>query len=85
MLVCFAGFCLIVGEGVGVGRDHTLYALTEGYVHFTWNPFNKKQVRSLEEALTVDDFHHGAADAHNSYYRSSQRSKAYLGLNRSFC
>ena len=84
MLVCFVGFCLIVGEGVGVGRDHTLYALTEGYVHFTWNPFNKK-VRSLEEALTVDDFHHGAADAHNSYYRSSQRSKAYLVLNRSFC
>ena len=34
-----------VGEGVGMGRDYTLYALIEGYVHFTWNPFNKKQVR----------------------------------------
>ena len=33
-----------VGEGVGTGRDYTLYALTEGYVHFMWNPFTKKQV-----------------------------------------
>ncbi|KAM7454990.1 hypothetical protein BLSTO_04251 [Blastocystis sp. subtype 1] len=32
------------GEGVGTGRDYTLYALTKGYVHFTWNPFTKKQV-----------------------------------------
>lgn len=35
-----------------MGRDHTLYALIEGYVHFTWNPFNKKQVRLKREAYS---------------------------------
>ncbi|KAK8832832.1 hypothetical protein WA577_001650 [Blastocystis sp. JDR] len=37
------------GEGVGTGRDYTLYALTEGYVHFTWNPFTKKQTISITD------------------------------------
>ena len=37
------------GDGVGVGRDWTLFALKEGYVHFTWNPFNKKQTISITE------------------------------------
>ena len=36
-----------VGAGVGVGRDWTLFALQEGYVHFTWNPFSKKQTISV--------------------------------------
>ena len=36
-----------VGAGVGIGRDWTLFALQEGYVHFTWNPFNKKQTISV--------------------------------------
>ena len=34
---------------MGVGRDWTLFALKEGYVHFTWNPFNKKQTISITE------------------------------------
>lgn len=24
------------GEGVGIGRDYTIYATTSGHVHFTW-------------------------------------------------
>jgi large subunit ribosomal protein L27 len=39
------------GDNVGIGRDHTLYALTDGTVRFT--PYSKgrrKQVSVLEEA-----------------------------------
>ncbi len=31
------------GENVGMGRDHTLYALTEGWVHFIYNKEKKRQ------------------------------------------
>lgn len=64
-------FALFVGEGVGMGRDHTLYALTEGYVHFTWNPFNKKQVGFVSGVLTLDNRHYREADAYNAYHGSS--------------
>ncbi|KCV69319.1 hypothetical protein H696_03751 [Fonticula alba] len=30
------------GENVGMGRDHTLFALTEGCVKFTWNEDRKR-------------------------------------------
>lgn len=49
MPVGCAGVVLSVGEGVGIGRDWTLYALKEGYVHFTWNPFNKRQTIDITE------------------------------------
>ena len=64
-------FALFIGEGVGMGRDHTLYALTEGYVHFTWNPFNKKQVGFVSGVLTLDNRHYREADAYNAYHGSS--------------
>ncbi len=31
------------GEGVGVGKDHTLYALADGVVTFTDRTFNDKK------------------------------------------
>ena len=38
------------GEGVGMGRDHTLFALTEGVVKFdTKGKFNRRYV-SVQEA-----------------------------------
>ena len=77
-------FALFVGEGVGMGRDHTLYALTEGYVHFTWNPFNKKQVGCVNEVLILDDRYYREADAYDAYHRPSQCSKTDLGLNQPF-
>lgn len=40
------------GEGVGMGRDHTLYSLAEGNVKFTSRTFNQKtrKVVSIEQA-----------------------------------
>jgi large subunit ribosomal protein L27 len=32
------------GENVGLGRDHTLWALIEGHVKFIWDPFKKNTV-----------------------------------------
>ncbi len=32
------------GNNVGVGRDHTLFALVDGAVKFEWAAKNKKQV-----------------------------------------
>ena len=38
------------GEGVGMGRDHTLFALTDGVVKFdTKGKFNRRYV-SVQEA-----------------------------------
>ena len=31
------------GESVGIGRDHTLFALSEGYVTFSYNHLKKRQ------------------------------------------
>jgi large subunit ribosomal protein L27 len=42
------------GDGVGLGRDYTIYALQEGHVHFHFNKHSKKQfvnVRPREDAL----------------------------------
>ncbi|MDW3648037.1 MAG: 50S ribosomal protein L27 [Bacteroidia bacterium] len=40
------------GEGVGMGKDHTLYSLSEGTVKFTTRTYNQKtrKVVSVEEA-----------------------------------
>lgn len=32
------------GDNVGIGRDHTLFALTDGEVLFVWNKDKKRQV-----------------------------------------
>ncbi|KAL0031281.1 hypothetical protein WJX79_000017 [Trebouxia sp. C0005] len=36
------------GINVGLGRDHTIYALTEGYVKFAYNKFNKRRSISVQ-------------------------------------
>ena len=38
------------GENVGIGRDHTIYAKTEGWVHFRWSTRRKRQVVSVVHA-----------------------------------
>lgn len=35
------------GQNVGVGRDHTIYSLIEGFVRFDYNNFKKHQVVSV--------------------------------------
>ncbi|KAL0026260.1 hypothetical protein WJX77_006630 [Trebouxia sp. C0004] len=36
------------GISVGLGRDHTIYALTEGYVKFAYNKLTKRRTISVE-------------------------------------
>ncbi|NLY04383.1 MAG: 50S ribosomal protein L27 [Campylobacter sp.] len=38
------------GENVGIGRDHTLFALTDGYVKFERLDKNRKKVSVYSEA-----------------------------------
>ena len=38
------------GENVGIGRDHTLFALTDGYVKFERLVQNRKKVSVYSEA-----------------------------------
>lgn len=35
------------GENVGIGRDHTLFALTEGWVKFDFNLQRRRQIVSV--------------------------------------
>lgn len=35
------------GQNVGMGRDHTIYALCEGNVHFSFDKFNKVRYISV--------------------------------------
>lgn len=38
------------GNGMGMGRDHTLYALKPGYVKFIWNTyFERYEVHIIDE------------------------------------
>ncbi len=37
------------GENVGLGRDYTLFATAEGYVHFQWGRGGRKVVSILPE------------------------------------
>ena len=36
------------GTNVGIGKDHTIFALTEGFVAFDWDKVRKRQVVSVE-------------------------------------
>ena len=38
------GTRLLPGENMGVGRDHTLFALTEGVVKFEWAAKGRRKV-----------------------------------------
>ena len=44
ILVRQRGTLFLPGINVGLGRDHTLFALTEGIVTFEWCRKNKQQV-----------------------------------------
>ena len=35
------------GENVGLGKDHTIYALVDGKVSFAWNRQRKRQIISV--------------------------------------
>lgn len=37
------------GENTKMGRDHTIYSITNGYVKFTYNKFKKHQVVSVTD------------------------------------
>lgn len=43
ILVRQRGTRILPGRNVGVGRDHTLFALTEGYVKFDYGVRGKKR------------------------------------------
>jgi large subunit ribosomal protein L27 len=38
------------GRNIGMGKDHTLFALTEGYVSFTTHVGGRRKVNILSEA-----------------------------------
>ncbi len=40
------------GDGVGQGKDHTLYALRDGRVRFAWNKQRKRQVVGVDPDTT---------------------------------
>ena len=44
VLVRQRGTKILAGSGVGVGKDHTLYALADGAVSFTTTSGNRKKV-----------------------------------------
>ncbi|MDP3559362.1 MAG: 50S ribosomal protein L27 [Legionellaceae bacterium] len=42
------------GEGIGCGRDHTLYARVSGYVNFAVKGLPQRQFVSIEPAMEVE-------------------------------
>ena len=44
------GTAIYPGRNVGMGRDHTLFALVDGVVRFERTGHNRKKVSVLEEA-----------------------------------
>ena len=50
-----------VGENVGLGRDHTLWALVEGHVKFSYDKFRKQNTVSVVPSLK-----HGDTCAHKA-------------------
>ncbi len=43
------GSTILAGEGVGMGKDYTLFALKDGKVKFSYKTKDKKQVSVLAE------------------------------------
>lgn len=37
------------GKHVNIGKDHTLYALVDGYLHFTYDKIKKKQILTIKD------------------------------------
>lgn len=50
ILVRQRGLTFKAGDGVGVGRDYTLFALRPGWVKFTYDAHRKKQFVHVAEA-----------------------------------
>ncbi|PVU97460.1 hypothetical protein BB561_000529 [Smittium simulii] len=44
------------GENVGMGKDHTIFAINPGYVRFYRQIYNKKERRMISVALQKDDY-----------------------------
>lgn len=51
ILVRQRGTCFHPGEGVGVGRDHTLYALTAGLVKFIVKGVNQRRYVTIDTSV----------------------------------
>lgn len=51
------------GFGTKMGRDHTIYSITQGYVHFLYNRVKKYQV------VSVEDYH---PNPNNPTYKARQ-------------
>ena len=43
------GSTILAGEGVGMGKDYTLFALNDGKVRFTYKTKDKKQVSVIAD------------------------------------
>ena len=50
ILVRQRGTKMLAGQNVGMGKDDTLFALADGFVHFTTRGRKKKQVHVLAES-----------------------------------
>jgi ribosomal protein L27 len=68
----------MVGENVGLGRDHTLWALVGGHVKFSWDNFRKQNVVSVVPSLKYGDIcTHKALEARAQ--NRLDRAMGYLG------
>jgi large subunit ribosomal protein L27 len=55
ILVRQRGTRMHAGSNVGVGRDHTLFALTDGRVEFQPHPGNRRRVAVHPESATKSE------------------------------
>lgn len=53
ILIRQRGLTFHAGEGVGVGRDYTLFALTDGFVHFKYNHLKKRSFVNILPTRTL--------------------------------
>lgn len=50
------GTRIFPGRNVGLGRDHTLFALTDGRVKFEWAAKNRKKASVYQHNVEGDSF-----------------------------
>lgn len=65
------------GKGVGMGKDHTLFALWPGFVAFNRSPFTKKRTVSVMKAKVDVD---AIAEMMAEQQAKEARAKAASGI-----
>ncbi|CAM9994798.1 unnamed protein product [Scytosiphon promiscuus] len=65
------------GKGVGMGKDHTLFALWPGFVVFSRSPFNKRRTVSIMKAKIDAE---AIAEAMAEQEAKEARAKAASGI-----